>query len=208
LSQALSTIERAFFVVTLQEQTMRIAYQGAPGAFSHIAALQHDPRAVAQPHVDFAAAAAAVTSGRAQRAILPVENSIAGPVEGALAALADRPELEVIAEFEMPIHLCLLALPGADIASIRYVESHPIALAQCARWLSAHKLTPRGAEDTAGAARELAQDRDWTRAAVAPAEAAERYGLEILARDIADHRSNRTRFVIVALRAVPHAAAA
>lgn len=180
---------------------MRIAYQGAPGAFSHLAAMQHDPRAVAQPHVDFAAAASAVVSGRAQQAILPVENTIAGPVAAALAALAARPELEVLREFEMPIHLCLLALPGADLGSIRYVESHPVALAQCARWLSARKLTPRGAEDTAGAARELAQDRDWTRAAVAPAEAAELYGLEILARNIADHPGNRTRFVVVARRA-------
>ncbi len=187
---------------------MRIAFQGAPGAFSHLAALQHDPRAVAQPHADFAAAAAAVSSGRAQMAILPVENSIAGPVHEALAAIAARPELEVIGELEMPITLCLLALPGADLASIRHVESHPIALAQCARWLSARKLVPRGAEDTAGAARELAADRDWTRAAVAPAEAAERYGLEILARDIADHPGNRTRFVLVARRAVAQEVAA
>lgn len=187
---------------------MRIAFQGAPGAFSHLAARQHDPRAAAQPHVDFAAAVAAVTSGCAQRAILPVENTIAGPVHASLEAIAARPELEIIAEFEMPIHLCLLALPGADLASIKYVESHPIALAQCARWLSAHRLTPRGAEDTAGAAREIAVDRDWTRAAVAPAEAAELYGLEVLARDIADHRSNRTRFVVVALRAIAREAAA
>lgn len=179
---------------------MRIAYQGVSGAFSHLAALQLDPVAVAQPHADFGATLAAVASGRAQRAILPVENSIAGPVHEALAVLAEHPELEVVAELEMPIHLCLMALPGATLETIRCVESHPIALAQCARWLSARKLTPRGAEDTAGAARELAADRDWTRAAVAPAEAAERYGLEILARDIADHPGNRTRFVIVARR--------
>lgn len=187
---------------------MRIAYQGAPGAYSHLAALQHDPRAVAQPHVDFAAAAAAVADGRAQRAILPVENTIAGPVEGALAALAAHPELEVLERFEMPIILCLCALPGADLSTIRYVESHPVALAQCARWLSARRLVPRAAEDTAGAARELAQDRDWTRAAVAPAEAAARYGLEVLVRDIADHPGNRTTFVVVARRTLAQEAAA
>lgn len=187
---------------------MRIAYQGIPGAFSHLAALLLDASATTDPQSDFMATVAAVVNGRAERAILPVDNSIAGPVHEALDALAEYPELAIVAEMEMPIHLCLMALPGATLDTIRHVESHPIALAQCSRWLSAHRITPRGAADTAGAAQAVAADRDWTRAAVAPAEAAERYGLVILARDIADHPGNRTRFVVVAQRAVAQEVAA
>jgi prephenate dehydratase len=187
---------------------MRIAYQGAPGAFSQQAALQVDPHARTLGMPDFATALAAVANGRADRAVIPVENAIAGPVEAAQAALAQRPDLEIVGELRLPIRLALMALPGATLADVRWAESHPVALAQCTRWLSAHRLEPRPAYDTAGAARSIAEDRDWTRAAVAPREAAERYGLQILADDIADAAGNVTRFVVVARRVATQEAAA
>jgi len=178
---------------------MRIAYQGAPGAFSELAALTLYPDARGWPLADFGAVVRAVANREAELGILPVKNSVIGDVGAAQAALAAADDrVVVVAETSFPVRHCLLALPGATLAAIRSVESHPAALAQCAAYLSRHRLTPRVTNDTAGAARDIGADRNFTRAAIAGSEAAERYGLAILARDIADVADNRTRFVVVA----------
>ncbi|HRP07559.1 MAG TPA: prephenate dehydratase domain-containing protein [Gemmatimonadales bacterium] len=187
---------------------MKIVYQGVPGAYSHMAAVTKVPDARPSGQADFAAVANAVISGRAELGLLPVWNSIVGEVSEAAAVLRERQALEVVDRFDQRIAHCLLALPGADLASIRWAESHPVALAQCTRWLSARRLAPRVVGDTAGAARAIAADRDWTRAAIAPAEAAELYGLAVLARDIADAPDNRTTFVVVRRKAMPVVVAA
>jgi len=175
----------------------RIAYQGVPGAFSEMAARARYPDARMLPMADFTAVVRAVTRGAVELGILPIENVIIGTVEGAQAALDDASGVKVVDEIQFAIHHCLVALPGAKLGAIRRVESHPAALAQCARWLSAHRLPPHAVSDTAGAALSIATDRDFTRAAIAGAEAAARYGLAILARDIADLPDNRTRFVVI-----------
>ncbi len=175
----------------------RIAFPGVPGSYSHLAASRYFPDHAAEGARDFGGVIQAVRSGRARLGLLPVENTVIGPIHEARATLADATDLRVIDEKLFPVDHCLLGLPGATLAEIRWVESHPAALAQCARWLKAHGLRPRLADDTAGAARELALDRDYTRAAIASAEAAERYGLVVLARQIADQPENATRFVVV-----------
>lgn len=187
---------------------MRIVYQGVPGAYSHMAAVSKLPDARPSGLADFAAVANAVIAGKADLGLLPIWNTIVGEVSEAAAVLRERQALEVVEQFDQRIAHCLLALPGADLASIRWAESHPVALAQCTRWLSARKLAPRAVGDTAGAARAIAADRDWTRAAIAPVEAAEIYGLEVLARDIADAPDNRTTFAVIRRRAVPAVVAA
>lgn len=187
---------------------MRIVYQGVPGAYSHIAAESHHPGARTNGLADFGAVAAAVMGGRADLGVLPVWNTVVGEVAAAARVIEEWAGLEVTDRFEQRIAHCLLALPGADISSLRWAESHPVALAQCARWLSARRLAPRAVGDTAGAARAIAADRDWTRAAIAPIEAAERYGLVSLARDIADATDNRTTFVVVRRRAAAQVVAA
>ena len=187
---------------------MRIAYQGAPGAHSHLAALARLPDAAPMGLGDFGTVAAAVATGRTELGLLPIWNSIVGDVRDAVAVLGEWPGLEVVDRFDRDIEHCLLALEGADLGSLRWAESHPVALAQCARWLSGHRLAPRVVADTAGAARAIAADRDWTRAAIAPADAAARYGLSILARDIADASDNRTTFAVVARRAETRVVAA
>jgi prephenate dehydratase len=179
---------------------MRIVYQGAPGAYSHLALSSRHPGARASGLADFGAVASAVAAGKADAGLLPVWNSIVGEVSAATAVMAEWPTLEEVDRFDQKIAHCLVALEGADFSTLRWAESHPVALAQCARWLSARKLTPRAVADTAGAARAIAADRDWTRAAIAPAEAAERYGLTILARDIADAPDNTTTFVLLRRR--------
>lgn len=176
----------------------RIAYQGAPGAFSQLAARELVPAARPLPMADFTSVVRAVAQGKVSLGILPVRNSVIGEVAEACAALREQDGLVVIAEASFPIRHCLLALPGAALTSIRSVESHPAAIAQCARYLSARRLTACPVADTAGAARDIATDRNFTRAAIAGAEAAELYGLAVLDRDIADAPDNCTHFVVIA----------
>ena len=181
-----------------------VAYQGEPGAFSEQAVLElWEDAVVALPCESFAEVTRAVAEGRARFGALPVENTIAGPVREAQAALAAS-GLAAVGETALAIRLCLLALPGAALAEVRVVESHPVALRQCAQWIAARPwLTPREGYDTAGAARAVAASGDRTRAAVASARAGALAGLAVLAEGIEDRAGNVTRFTIVAREDAP-----
>ena len=177
----------------------RCAYQGAPGAFSHEACMALRPWDEAVAYESFEAALAALKSGEVGCALIPVENSAIGRVEPA-ATLVEAADLNIVSEVWRPIRLALMAPAGASLRTVRTAESHPIALRQCPAALAAHGLTPVEAFDTAGAARAVAEAGDVTRAAVAPAGAAEVYDLSILRNDIQDSESNRTRFVLLSIR--------
>ncbi len=156
------------------------------------------------PCRDFLDVAHAVDAGDATLGLLPIENTLAGSVVGSYDALAEHPSLHVVAEVVAPIHHCVLALPGATLDAIEAVESHPVALAQCGRWLRARsRIATRAAYDTAGAARDVAARGDRHVAAIAGRAAAARYGLEILARDIEDRSDNQTRFLGIARQRMP-----
>lgn len=174
----------------------RVAYQGAVGAFSHEACVALRPWDVHVPFETFAEAIEAVRSGDCDCALVPVENSTIGVVEPA-ATLVAASGLPISAEVWRRIRLALMAVPGTRIADIRTVESHPVALRQCANTLANLKLTPIEAFDTAGAARAVAGAEDRTRAALAPMGAAEVYELSILRNDFQDSPDNRTRFVLL-----------
>ena len=178
----------------------RVAFQGALGAFSELAIRQQwSGRADAMPCDSFPDALAAVVEQRADFAVIPIENAIAGRVVSALDALnAAGDTVETCGEIRVPIHLCLMAPHGATLAELRAVHSHPVALAQCRIFFARHGwLVPTPHADTAGAARDVATAADRTVGAVAGAAAAERYDLEIIARSIEDVPANWTRFVIV-----------
>lgn len=178
----------------------RVAYQGAPGAFSHEACLVLRPWDEAVGFETFAQAIDAVRSGNCDCALIPVENSTIGVVEPA-ATLVATSGLEQVGEVWRRIGLHLMAVPGASLSGIRTVESHPVALRQCTRALQQLGLKVVEVFDTAGAARDVAQAGDPTRAALAPAGAAEVYGLSILRNDLQDSAENRTRFVLLSRRA-------
>ncbi|HEU4629421.1 MAG TPA: prephenate dehydratase domain-containing protein [Gemmatimonadaceae bacterium] len=182
----------------------RVAYQGEPGAFSEQGvALHWAGAAEAVPLPTFGAVADAVAEGTATYGLLPVENSIVGPVHEAVIALGSRP-LAIVGELRLPIRQCLLAPSGSTLDALTSVESHPVALAQCGRFLRAHpQLRPRAVLDTAAAARAVADAGDRTRAAIASAAAAARYGLVVLAEDVHDPVDNTTRFVVVARADAP-----
>ncbi|MDQ0519175.1 prephenate dehydratase [Methylobacterium gregans] len=177
-----------------------ISYQGEPGANSHIISAEAFPGWTYLPCPTFEDAFAAVTEGRAARAMIPIENSIAGRVADIHHLLPTSP-LSIVAEHFLPIHFQLMALPGVALEELRSVHSHIHALGQCRRIIRRLGLTPVVAGDTAGAARQVAEAGDRTMAALAPAMAAGVYGLDILARDVEDEAHNTTRFVVFAPQA-------
>ncbi|NBB63769.1 prephenate dehydratase [Pseudomonas sp. ODNR1LW] len=178
------------------EKPGRVAYQGAPGAFSHEACSALRPWDVAVPFETFAAAIEALKSGDCDFALIPVENSSIGVVEPA-ATLVRESGLKVVAEAWRPIRHALMGLNGARIPDLKRVLSHPIALAQCEQTLKGLRLNVVEHFDTAGAARDVAEMGDPTQAAIAPMAAAEVYGLSILRNDLQDSGDNRTRFVLL-----------
>lgn len=177
-----------------------VAFQGALGAFSELAIRQQwGASAHVVPCETFEDALRALVDGQVELAVIPIENAIAGRVQVALHALdAVTDRVTRVGEIRVPIHLCLLAPPGATLAELREVHSHPVALAQCRIFFARHGwLVPVSHSDTAGAARDVAQNGERTTGAVAADTAAARYGLDIIARNVEDIPANWTRFVIV-----------
>ena len=158
----------------------RIAYQGEPGANSHIVCREHFSDWEAIPCASFEDVFAAVQSGDAELAMIPIDNSIAGRVSD-IHHFLPTSGLHIIGEHFLRIQFALMAVPGADLDTIRTVHSHVHALGQCRKIIREHHLTPIISGDTAGSAREIAEAADPSQAAIAPPLAAEIYGLHILA---------------------------
>lgn len=174
----------------------RIAYQGEPGANSHVVCKQHYPEWESVPCASFEDVFAAVESGEAQLAMIPIDNSIAGRVAD-IHHFLPASGLHIVAEHFLRIQFALMALPGASLETIKTVHSHVHALGQCRRSIRELGLQPVISGDTAGAAREVAEAGDLSQAAISPPLAADTYGLEILARDVEDEDHNTTRFVVL-----------
>ncbi len=177
---------------------MRIAYQGAPGAFSEAAVVALFPSDEPFPRDAFADVFDALERGSVEAAVVPVENSQAGSVLDVYDLLRRHRGVRIVAEAMLRVRHHLLGVPGSRIEGVRTARSHPQALAQVEAYLRERAIRPVVAFDTAGAAAEVAQLRDTTVAAVASARAAERYGLVVLARSIETAPDNMTRFFALA----------
>jgi prephenate dehydratase len=174
-----------------------ISFQGVPGAYSDLACRKAYPELTPLPCPTFEATIEAVREGRAELAMLPCENTLAGRVPDIHALLPDS-GLAIVAEHFERVEHCLLGVPGASLASIRRVHSHAVALGQVRRLLREHGMQPVVEADTAGSAALVA---GWGRVedgAVASALAAELYGLDILLRNVEDATHNTTRFYVAA----------
>ena len=180
--------------------SLRVAYQGAPGAYSEETASRLFPDAELVAQRAFADVFEALEGACVEAAVLPVENSIAGAVVDVYDLLRQHRSLTIAAEAILRVRHCLVAIPGARIEDVRAARSHPQALAQCEPWLRAHGIEPAVAYDTAGAAAEVAAARDLAIAAVASRAAADRNGLAVLAEDIAAGDENYTRFFALVRR--------
>lgn len=184
-----------------KKRANRIAFQGEPGANSHLAANDAYPEMEAVPCATFEDALAAVKSGSAKLAMIPIENSVAGRVADIHHLLPDS-GLYIIGEHFERIRHQLLTLPGVNLSDLKSVHSHIMALGQCRKIISDMKLTPVTEADTAGAARHVSESADPTQAAIASKLAAKIYGLKVAKRDIEDAAHNTTRFVVLSSKPV------
>ncbi|MBC6442944.1 MAG: prephenate dehydratase [Rhodobacteraceae bacterium] len=178
----------------------KIAFQGQEGAYSHQACAEVFPNARAIACRTFEGAIEAVRSGRAELAMLPVENSTYGRVAD-IHHLLPESGLHIVGEHFVRVHINLMGLPGAALSDIKSAQSHPVLLGQCRNFLRQHRLVTVTGADTAGSAKEVAEAGDLSRGALASELAAGIYGLNVLSRHIEDHKNNTTRFLVMA----PHA---
>lgn len=174
-----------------------VAYGGAKGAFSHIAAMKCFPQSELKNYPTFEEVFQAVISGDAAYGVIPFENSYTGEVGDMLDMLLEY-DVSIQRMYDLKICQNLLGVPGAAIEDIRQVYSHPQALAQSSLFLQGRgfELIPYG--NTALAAQYVAETKDPSKAAIASIETAELYGLNVLVRDINTSSQNATRFVIIA----------
>ena len=175
----------------------RIAYQGLPGAYSHMACGDRFPHMEAMAHPSFENMLAAVSDEQAKYAMVPVENSVAGRVAD-IHHLLPSSGLYIVGEYFQRVNHHLLGVKGARLGDLREVHSHAQGLAQCRQTLSRLGLVPIIHPDTAGAARDIAEAGDKTVGAIASRLAAETYGLDILEENTEDMVHNTTRMLIMA----------
>ena len=178
-------------------KTNTIAFQGVPGAYSNLACRAAYPDMKTLPCESFEDMFAAVSGDKADLAMVPIENSVAGRVAD-IHHLMPESGLHIIGEHFQRVNHQLMAPKGATLAGLKTVRSHVQALAQCRNTLRQMGLTPVTRPDTAGSAAEIAQESDKTVGAIASTLAAEIYGLEILKSDMEDAEHNTTRFVVMA----------
>jgi len=177
-------------------KTNRISFQGEPGANSDTACRDMFPSMEPMPCATFEDAFNAVESGKADLAMIPIENTIAGRVAD-IHHLLPESKLHIVGEYFLPIHFQLMVLPGVARSEIKTVHSHIHALGQCRKYIRKNGWKGVIAGDTAGAARLIADLKDRSMAALAPRLAAKLYGLDILEEDVEDSSSNVTRFVVL-----------
>lgn len=175
----------------------RIAFQGEPGAYSHEACVASRPDHEALPCNTFEEVIDAVREGRADLAMLPVENSTYGRVAD-IHRLLPESGLHIVDEAFVRVRIALMALPGMTLDRIDHVRAHLVLIPQARSFLKRHGIRGEAAADSAGAAAELAQHRTPGQGVLASDLAAQIYGLDVLARDIEDHGHNTTRFLVMA----------
>ena len=185
-------------VDALETDKARVVFQGAEGAYSQMAMMQYFGESVNAFHVDtFREAMCSIEEGRADFAVLPIENSTAGIVSEIYDLLVEF-ENYIVGEQIIRIEHCLLGVPGAKQEQIRTVYSHPQSLMQSARYLNAHENWRQiSMQNNAFAARRVIEDGDMSQAAIASEQAAKIYGLDILERGVNQADNNSTRFIIV-----------
>lgn len=188
------SISRAY--QTRMQSGLKVAYSGVEGAFAHIAAGRIFPKANRISYSDFKAAYNSVQNGECDVAVLPIENSYAGEV-GQTLDLIFQGSLHINGIYELEIHQNLLGVPGATVEDISKVTSHPQALSQCHDYIKMRGFETEEANNTALAAKSVAEANNKSFGAIASVETAELYGLKIIEPNINKSSENTTRFAVV-----------
>lgn len=183
----------------MTQQSEVVAFQGERGAYSEAAAVSYfGPSISPLPCESFDLIFERVTSGEADKGVIPIENSLAGSIHRNYDLLL-RFDLAIVGEIQFRVAHQLMVLPGVKPADVQHVYSHPQALAQCERSIKTHfpaaEIVP--AYDTAGSAKMLLEQNNTAGAAIASLRAAEIYGLDILNKDFEDDPQNYTRFLVI-----------
>ena len=180
----------------MPEKTNRIAFQGEPGANSDTACRNVYPAMEPLPCPSFEDAFNAVERDKADLAMIPIENTIAGRVAD-IHHLLPESKLYIVGEYFLPIHFQLMVLRGVKRSEIKSVHTHIHALGQCRKYIRKNGWKPMVAGDTAGAAKLVSEVKDRSMAALAPALAAELYDLDVIEENVEDTENNITRFVVL-----------
>ena len=188
--------KKVVYLIYMTQQKKIIAYQGEPGAYSHLTCKNAYPDYEPFPCQTFAAAFAAVENRDADLAMIPIENSLGGRVADMHHLLPESP-LYMIGEHYHSVKHCLLGLPGATLDELTHIRSHPQALAQCRALIEELNVVALPVADTAGSAREIVELNDPHHASIASSLAAEIYGLQVMRERIEDRLGNTTRFVVL-----------
>ena len=180
----------------MSDTTIKIAFQGVLGAYSHQACFEAYPEANVLPCNSFQAAIDAVSVGNADLAMLPVENSTYGRVAD-IHQLLPNSGLHIIGEHYVRVHINLLGLQGSKLSDIKSAMSHTVLLGQCRNYLKEHNIESITGVDTAGSAEIVSKNQNLNQAALASELAGKIYGLDVLARHIEDESNNTTRFLVM-----------
>lgn len=177
---------------------MKVAFQGVPGAYSQMAALKLlGKKADTVPMETFDDVFRAVEGGKAERGLIPIENSLAGSIHQNYDLLLSH-KLHIIQETHLRIEHVLMCHPSSTMARLKEVRSHPQALAQCSKFFEKHRrLKPVAFYDTAGAAKSIMESGVQDTGAIAGMHAARLYGLKVLQRNIENEKHNYTRFLLI-----------
>lgn len=176
--------------------TQKIAFQGELGAYGHQACVEARPDFDPLPCDTFEDAMEAVRSGAADLGMIAVENSTYGRVAD-VHSLLPKSGLHIVDEAFVRVHVNLLGVKGAALSDVKEAHGHVVILPQCAGFLKNHNIAGKVSTDNARAAREVAEAKDVSKAALASELAADIYGLDVIARHIEDHSRNTTRFIIM-----------
>lgn len=182
---------------------MKIAFQGAPGAYSDMAAREIFEGQDTLPCNTFEVAFDAVQNGQADRAVIPIDNTLAGRVAD-VHHLLPKSGLYIVGEHFLPIRHCLLGVKGTSIENLTHVHSHVHAIPQCRKFFREHpQITSVVHADTAGAAKDIAARGETSQGAIASSLAGTIYGLDILQTDLQDESTNKTRFIVLSAETEP-----
>jgi prephenate dehydratase/chorismate mutase len=173
-----------------------IGFQGEHGAYGELVARHHFPAQVYAPFAEYSEVFERLEDGSIDYGVVPVENSVGGPVTQVNELLLKSP-LQIVGEAKLKINYCLLSLPETDYRDIKVVYSHPEAITQCLNFLTRNNLEGKPYYDTAGAAKDLSESRWKAAAAIASPLCAQLYNLQIIKDHVANHDHNVTRYLVL-----------
>ena len=180
----------------MKKKVLKISFQGALGSYSHQASTKFFKDPIVLPCDSFEEAIETVRKGKADKAILPVDNSTYGRVAD-IHSLLPASKLFITAEYFLPVDICMLGTKSSSLKTVTTATSHPVLLGQCKKFLKINNIRPISGYDTAGSASQISQENNRFKGALASKIASQIYGLKVLQANVQDNKDNTTRFLVM-----------